>query len=65
MKYRGIEYQIVQIANPHGWKWTVFLDATRTRTGTAVTRAHAVLDAERAIDKALKQPNPGPVPFRP
>jgi hypothetical protein len=54
MKYRGIEYQVVQVTNPHGWRWTVFLDPTRTRTNLAVTRADAVLDAERAIDKALK-----------
>ena len=54
MNYRGIEYQVVQTSSPHGWKWTVRLDAKRTRTGESATRAHAVLDAERAIDKALK-----------
>jgi len=52
--YKGIEYSIVQTANPTGWKWVVLLDATRTRTGIAHSRAHAVLDAERAIDKAMK-----------
>jgi hypothetical protein len=52
--YKGIEYSIVQTANPTGWKWTVFLDATRTRTGIAHSRAHAVLDAERTIDKIAK-----------
>ena len=56
MRYKGIEYTIVQTANPFGWKWTVFLDATRTRTGISRARADAVLDAERAIDKALKGP---------
>jgi len=50
--YKGIEYSVVQTAN--GWKWIVFLDATRTRTGVARTRAHAILDAEHAIDMALK-----------
>ena len=54
MDYKGIEYSIVQTANPTGWKWIVLLDATRTRTGIAHSRAHAVLDAERAIDKAMK-----------
>jgi predicted RNase H-like HicB family nuclease len=47
-----MEYSVVQTAN--GWKWIVFLDATKTRTGTARTRAHAILDAEHAIDMALK-----------
>jgi hypothetical protein len=31
--YKGVEYQVVQTANPSGWKWTVYLDAIRTRTG--------------------------------
>jgi len=55
MEYKGTEYSVVQTANPGGWKWTVFLDASRTRTGRAHTRAHAVLDAERAIEKAVKK----------
>ena len=54
MVYKGIEYQVVQSSSPDGWKWTVFLGAKRTRTGESTTRADAVLDAERAIDKALK-----------
>jgi hypothetical protein len=52
--HKGIEYSIVQTTNPTGWKWTVFLDATRMRTGTADSRANAVLDAERAIDNTVK-----------
>jgi hypothetical protein len=52
--YKEIEYSVVQTANPAGWKWTVFLDATRTRTGIAHSRADAVLDAERAIDRVMK-----------
>ena len=54
MEHKGIEYQVVQTSNPTGWKWTAFLDANRTRTGVAISRANAVLDAERAIDKAMK-----------
>lgn len=54
MEYRAIEYQLVQTANPCCWKWTIFLDATRTRTGISLTRADAVLDAERAIDAVLE-----------
>jgi hypothetical protein len=55
MDYRGIEYQIVELATPHRWKWTVFLTKTKTWTGLSITRADAVLDAERAIDRALKR----------
>jgi hypothetical protein len=52
VEYKGIKYSILEIAN--GWKWVVHLGATRIRTGFSRTRAHAVLDAERAIDKALE-----------
>ncbi len=55
MEYQGVQYQIVQIANPTGWKWTVFLDSTKMRTGISHSRAHAVLDAENAIEKAGKR----------
>jgi hypothetical protein len=61
--YKGIEYQIVQTANPTGWKWIVLLDVTRTRKGISHSRAHAVVEAQRAIDKATKdgkkRPKPG------
>jgi hypothetical protein len=53
MEYRTIQFEIVETTNPYGWKWIVFLDATRTRTGIGLTRADAVSDAEFAIDKAL------------
>ena len=55
MQYKGIEYQIVQTANPTGWKWTVQLDATRTRNGTSYSMKSAVFDAQRKIDKELKE----------
>ena len=54
MEYKAIQFEIIQTTNPCCWKWVVFLDATRTRTGIALTRADAVLDAEFAIDKALE-----------
>lgn len=53
MEYRTIPFEVVETTNPYGWKWIVFLDAIRTRTGIGLTRADAVLDAESAIDKAL------------
>jgi hypothetical protein len=54
MEYKAIQFEIIQTTNPCCWKWVVFLDATRTRTGIALTRADAVLDAELTIAKALE-----------
>jgi hypothetical protein len=54
MEYKAVQFEVMQTTNPCCWEWVVFLDATRTRTGVALTRADAVLDAEFAIDKALE-----------
>jgi hypothetical protein len=54
MEYKNIQFEIIETTNPYGWKWIVFLDATRTYTGIGLTRADAVLDAECAIDKVLE-----------
>jgi hypothetical protein len=54
MEYKAIQFEIIQTTNPCCWKWVVFLDATKTRTGIALTRADAVLDAEFAIEKAVE-----------
>jgi hypothetical protein len=58
MKYRAIEYQVVEIANPTGWKWTVHLDEERTRTGSGFSRSQAIGLAQRAIDKDLPAKEP-------
>jgi hypothetical protein len=55
MQYKGIEYQVVQTANPTGWKWTAQLDVTRTRSGTSYSMKSASLEAQRKIDKELKE----------
>jgi hypothetical protein len=54
MEYKAVQFEIIEMTNPSRWKWVVFLDATKTRTGVALTRADAVLDAEFAIEKALE-----------
>ena len=54
MEYKAFQFEIIQTTNPCCWKWVVFLDGTKTRTGIALTRADAVLDAELAIEKALE-----------
>ena len=58
MEYKAIQFEIIEVTNPCCWKWVVFLDATKTRTGIALTRADAMLDAEAAIDKALGSRRP-------
>jgi hypothetical protein len=53
MQYKAVQFEVVPTTNPCCWKWIVFLNATRMRTGIALTRSDAVLDAEIAIDRAL------------
>src|SRR5258705_12513636 len=53
MKYRDIEYTVVQGIGRHLWKWSVSLDTGVSAGGQAVTRSEAVANAERAIDRAL------------
>ena len=54
MDYKAIRFEILQSVNPCCCKWVVFLNATKMRTGFALTRADAVLDAQIAIDRALE-----------
>jgi len=54
MKYREVEYSVVQGIERQVWKWAVSFDAN-TATGQAATKAEAVAEAERAIDRALAQ----------
>jgi len=52
MKYRDIDYTLIQGVGGHLWKWRFALDG-RAFTGQAATKAQAVAEAERAIDGAL------------
>ena len=52
MKYRDIEYTVVQGIGRQSWKWRFALEA-KALTGQAATKAAAVAEAERAIDRAL------------
>ena len=52
MKYRGVEYTVVQGIERQLWKWAFVLEA-KPVTGQAATKAEAVAEAERAIDRAL------------
>jgi hypothetical protein len=53
MEYRGIQYQVVQTANPTGWKWTMQLDGGHIKTGVSYSRQYAIYEVTNAIEKAL------------
>jgi hypothetical protein len=57
MEYKGIQFEIIEVTSPCCWKWVVFLHATKTRTGIALTRADAMLDAQAAIEEELENRN--------
>jgi hypothetical protein len=52
LKHRGLEYTVVQGLGRQLWKWGLVLEGTAV-TGQAATKAEAVAEAERAIDRAL------------
>jgi hypothetical protein len=52
MNYKGVEYTVVQGPGRELWKWGFAYEA-RALTGQAATKAEAVAEAERAIDRAL------------
>ena len=52
MKYRGVEYTLVQGLGRQLWKWG-FATESKSASGQAATKAEAVAEAERAIDRAL------------
>jgi hypothetical protein len=54
MEYKGIEYTVMQTSDPRHWKWTVHLDPTRKKTGSAYSKALAMRLAQTAIDRAPK-----------
>jgi hypothetical protein len=54
MQHKAVQFEVVPTTNPCCWKWIVFVNATRMRTGIALTRADAILDAEIAIERALE-----------
>ena len=52
MKHRNVEFTVVQGLGRQLWKWGFALDGHAV-TGQAATKAEAVSEAERAIDRAL------------
>ena len=53
LKYRDVEYTVVQGLGRQSWRWGFVLEGTAV-TGQAATKAEAVAEAERAIDRALR-----------
>ena len=53
MRYREIEFSVVQGIGRQLWKWSVSIDANHSVTGQAATKPEAVVEAEHAIDRAL------------
>jgi len=51
-KYRDVEYTVVQGLGRPLWRWGFVLEGTAV-TGQAATKAEALAEAERAIDRAL------------
>jgi hypothetical protein len=52
MKYRDVEYTVVQGLGRQLWKWGLAIDG-RAFTGQAATKTEAAAEAERAINRAL------------
>jgi hypothetical protein len=65
MKYRGIEYTVIQGIGRQIWKWSVSLDTGVSVTGQAAIKSEAVAEAERAIDRALAPRKLRLVPHKP
>ena len=52
MKYRDIEYTVLQGIEPGVWKWSASVDGV-VIMGQAAIKSEAVTAAEKAIDRAL------------
>jgi hypothetical protein len=55
MKHKGIQYQVVQTANPTGFRWAVQLDENKTKTGLSTSKGNAIFNAVSFIDRAIRE----------
>jgi hypothetical protein len=60
MDHKGVRYEILQTANPTGWKWFVYLPNGKTKTGVSHSKGTALFRAFKAIDEAEAKANEGP-----
>ena len=54
MRYRGIEYSVVQGIERRLWKWAATVAGTKI-SGQGSTRDEAIGKAEKAIDRAIQK----------
>jgi len=55
MKYKGVEYTVVQMVDGTGWRWEVTFGAGKNKSGvTPVSRAAAIKAAEYEIDRVAR-----------
>jgi hypothetical protein len=56
VKYKGVEYSVVQLTEGLGWRWEVSFDDGNNKISgvTLVSRAVAIKQAESDIDRILK-----------
>jgi hypothetical protein len=57
MRYRGVEYTVVQGIERGVWKWSASVEGVIVM-GNEQTRSGAVTAAEKAIDRALRTAPP-------
>jgi hypothetical protein len=55
MEYKGIEYSVVQTTEDRVWRWEVRFHGGKHKSGVSpLSRAAAIQQAKREIDRALK-----------
>ena len=55
MKYKGVEYTVVQMVDGTGWRWEVTFGAGKNKSGvTPVSRVAAIKAAEYEIDRVVR-----------
>jgi hypothetical protein len=54
MKYRGVQYSVVQGSSPNVWRWSVMVGKPEMlRLGDAETEDQAEIQVRQVIDRAL------------
>jgi hypothetical protein len=54
MEYKGVKYSVVQLTDGIGWRWEIRFDDAKDKSGsTPVSRAVAIKQAKREIDRIL------------
>ena len=56
MKYRDIEYAVIQESDPDAWRWTVDLNEATAESGQRKTREAALTAVVLTIDRWLARP---------